>query len=260
MTGFVAATGMRITSVQVTGPALPGRGGFRVARSLTVPLITGQAVIGTLNIESPQPEAFDDQQFIEIYSRNIAAASVPSNCSRRRRSARPASVEAVNRELAIPLDDIITDATTVLDRYAGHDEDIIARLYRLYRGRGDPQPDPQGRLRRSPGKQSLAATALWDWISLDVGKVDPRRSAHPRPGSVETRGLGDPCWEPGYRIRRSCGHPPARPRRLRTSEAEGGPAERADHPDDRLRLGPVTRSSRPTRKTRPCSTTVPCRS
>jgi two-component system, sensor histidine kinase SagS len=47
-----------------------------------------------------------------------------------------ASVDAINRELAIPLDDIITDATTVLDRYAGHDEDIIARLrHLLYRAR-----------------------------------------------------------------------------------------------------------------------------
>ena len=36
----------------------------------------------------------------------------------------------------MPLDDIITDATTVLDRYAGHDEDIIARLrHLLYRAR-----------------------------------------------------------------------------------------------------------------------------
>ena len=36
----------------------------------------------------------------------------------------------------MPLDDILTDATTVLDRYAGHDEDIIARLrHLLYRAR-----------------------------------------------------------------------------------------------------------------------------
>ena len=33
-------------------------------------------VIGTFNVESPQPEAFDDRdrEFIEIYGRNIAAA------------------------------------------------------------------------------------------------------------------------------------------------------------------------------------------
>ena len=46
-------------------------------------------------------------------------------------SAATASVEAISRELALPLDDILSDATTVLDRYAGHDEDIIARLRHL---------------------------------------------------------------------------------------------------------------------------------
>ena len=30
-----------------------------------------------------------------------------------------ASIEAISRELALPLDDIIGDATSVLDRYAG---------------------------------------------------------------------------------------------------------------------------------------------
>ena len=47
-----------------------------------------------------------------------------------------ASVQAISREVALPLDDIITDATTVLDRYAGHDDDITARLrHLLYRAR-----------------------------------------------------------------------------------------------------------------------------
>src|SRR5512135_2706629 len=37
---------------------------------------------------------------------------------------------------ALPRDDILSDATTVLDRYAGHDEDIVARLrHLLYRAR-----------------------------------------------------------------------------------------------------------------------------
>ena len=45
-------------------------------------------------------------------------------------------MEAISRELALPLDDILSDATTVLDRYAGHDEDIVSRLrHLLYRAR-----------------------------------------------------------------------------------------------------------------------------
>ncbi len=96
-------------------------------------------VIGTLNVESPQPDAFDDRdrQFIEIYGRNIAAAlNTLELLQAEKVSTASQSVEAINRELALPLDDIITDATTVLDRYAGHDEDIIARLrHLLYRAR-----------------------------------------------------------------------------------------------------------------------------
>ena len=109
------------------------------ASSLTVPLIIHGTVIGTLNVESPQPDAFDDRdrQFIEIYGRNIAAAlNTLELLQAEKVSTASASVEAINRELALPLDDIITDATTVLDRYAGHDEDIIARLrHLLYRAR-----------------------------------------------------------------------------------------------------------------------------
>ncbi len=116
---------------------LEGAAGSR--SSLTVPLIIHGTVIGTLNVESPQPDAFDDRdrQFIEIYGRNIAAAlNTLELLEAEKVSTASASVEAINRELAIPLDDIITDATTVLDRYAGHDEDIIARLrHLLYRAR-----------------------------------------------------------------------------------------------------------------------------
>jgi CheY-like chemotaxis protein len=106
---------------------------------LTVPLIFHGTVIGTLNVENSQPDAFDerDRQFLEIYTRNVAAAlNTLELLQAEKISAATASVEAISRELALPLDDVLSDATTVLDRYAGHDEDIIARLRHLiYRAR-----------------------------------------------------------------------------------------------------------------------------
>ncbi len=139
VTGYVAATGMSYVCPDTTKDALYLEGATGSRSSLTVPLIFHGTVIGTLNVESPQPEAFDDRdrQFIEIYGRNIAAAlNTLELLEAEKVSTASASVEAINRELAIPLDDIITDATTVLDRYAGHDEDIIARLrHLLYRAR-----------------------------------------------------------------------------------------------------------------------------
>jgi two-component system, sensor histidine kinase SagS len=139
VTGFVAASGMSYVCPDTTKDPLYLEGAAGSRSSLTVPLVFHGTVIGTLNVESPQPDAFDDRdrQFIEIYGRNIAAAlNTLELLEAEKLSTASASVEAINRELAIPLDDIITDATTVLDRYAGHDEDIIARLrHLLYRAR-----------------------------------------------------------------------------------------------------------------------------
>jgi CheY-like chemotaxis protein len=139
VTGFVAATGQSYVCPDTTQDPLYLEGAVGSRSSLTVPLIIHGTVIGTLNVESPQPDAFDDRdrQFIEIYGRNIAAAiHTLALLQAEKVSTASASVEAINRELALPLDDIITDATTVLDRYAGHDEDIIARLrHLLYRAR-----------------------------------------------------------------------------------------------------------------------------
>lgn len=139
VTGFVAATGLSYLCPDTTKDPLYIEGAAGSRSSLTVPLIIHGTVIGTLNVESPQPNAFDDRdrQFIEIYGRNIAAAlNTLELLEAEKVSTASRSVEAINRELALPLDDIITDATTVLDRYAGHDEDIIARLrHLLFRAR-----------------------------------------------------------------------------------------------------------------------------
>ena len=76
VTGFVAATGQTYVCPDTTKDPLYIEGAAGSRSSLTVPLIIHGTVIGTLNVESPQPDAFDDRdrQFIEIYGRNIAAA------------------------------------------------------------------------------------------------------------------------------------------------------------------------------------------
>jgi DNA-binding response OmpR family regulator/GAF domain-containing protein len=134
VTGFVAATGQSYLCPDATHDPLYLEGAAGARSSLTVPLIYHGTVIGTLNVENPQPQAFDDRdrQFLEIYARNVAAAlNTLELLQAEKFTAAAASVEAISRELALPLDDILNDATTVLDRYAGHDEDIIARLRHL---------------------------------------------------------------------------------------------------------------------------------
>src|SRR3954453_750950 len=134
VTGFVAATGQSYLCPDTTHDPLYLEGAAGARSSLTVPLIYHGTVIGTLNVENPEPNAFDDRdrQFLEIYARNVASAlNTLELLQAEKFTAAAASVEAISRELALPLDDILSDATTVLDRYAGHDEDIIARLRHL---------------------------------------------------------------------------------------------------------------------------------
>jgi CheY-like chemotaxis protein len=139
VTGFVASTGQSYVCPDTTKDPIYIEGAAGARSSLTVPLIYHGTVIGTLNVESPQANKFDDRdrQFLEIYGRNIASAlNTLELLQAEKESTASASVQAISREVALPLDDIITDATTVLDRYAGHDEDIVARLrHLLYRAR-----------------------------------------------------------------------------------------------------------------------------
>lgn len=134
VTGYVAATGQSYLCRDTAQDPLYLEGAAGARSSLTVPLIYHGTVIGTLNVENSQAYAFDerDRQFLEIYARNVASAlNTLELLQAEKFSAATASVEAISRELALPLDDILSDATTVLDRYAGHDDDIIARLRHL---------------------------------------------------------------------------------------------------------------------------------
>ncbi len=139
VTGFVAATGTSYLCADTTNDPLYLEGAAGARSSLTIPLIYHGTVIGTLNVENPQPNAFDDRdrQFLEIYARNVASAlNTLELLQAEKVTTATESIEAISRELALPLDGILSDATTVLDRYAGHDDEIIMRLKQLiYRAR-----------------------------------------------------------------------------------------------------------------------------
>jgi CheY-like chemotaxis protein/PAS domain-containing protein len=198
VTGYVAATGVSYVCPDTTKDPLYIEGAAGSRSSLTVPLIYHGTVIGTLNVESPHPNAFDDRdrQFIEIYGRNVASALNTLELLQAEKVVTAvASVAAINRELALPLDDIITDATTVLDRYAGHDEDIVARLrHLLYRAReirslihkAGSTVVPQPKQSRAAPTPRLAGARI---LVVDADEA-VRRSAHHLLGcqgaSVET--------------------------------------------------------------------------
>jgi len=186
VTGFVAATGQSYLCPDTADDPLYLEGAAGARSSLTVPLIYHGTVIGTLNVENAQPGAFDDRdrQFLEIYARNVASAlNTLELLQAEKLSTATASVEAISRELALPIDAILNDATTVLDRYAGHDEDIVARLrHLLFRAREirsliqkvGSTLAPEPRRNGPPPQRRLAG---FDILVVDADET-VRRAAH----------------------------------------------------------------------------------
>ena len=134
VTGYVAVTGKGYlcTDTNLDPLYLPGAQGAR--SSLTVPLIYQDQVVGTFNVESPEPNHFgeDDLQFAEIFSHEIAAALHTLDLlTAERSSTTTQSIEAVNREVALPVDEILADAASVLERYIGHEPDIADKLRKI---------------------------------------------------------------------------------------------------------------------------------
>jgi CheY-like chemotaxis protein/putative methionine-R-sulfoxide reductase with GAF domain len=185
VTGLVAATGQSYLCPDTTKDPIYIEGAENARSSLTVPLIYHGTVIGTLNVESPQPDSFDDRdrQFLEIYARNIAGALNTLELLQAEKAVTAnASIQAISREVALPLDDIITDAITILDRYAGHDDDIISRLrHLLYRAR-----EIRGIIQKvgltiaPPAKPSSGQASKFAALRILVVDADEgiRRSAH----------------------------------------------------------------------------------
>jgi CheY-like chemotaxis protein len=131
VTGFVAATGhsylCRDTSLDPL--YLPGAAGAR--SSLTVPLRYRDQVVGTFNVESQQPNAFgeSDLQYAELFCRDVAEAlHTLELLSAEKSTSATQSLEAVSREVALPVDDILGASTALLDRYVGHDADMANKL------------------------------------------------------------------------------------------------------------------------------------
>jgi two-component system, sensor histidine kinase SagS len=134
VTGYVAATARSYLCPDTRHDPHYLEGSPGAHSSLTVPLMDQDRVIGTLNVESPRPNAFtaEDLQFAEVFSREIAdALHTLELLNAEKRSTVTQSIEAVNREIALPVDDILAATTTILDRYIGHEPEIADKLRRI---------------------------------------------------------------------------------------------------------------------------------
>jgi CheY-like chemotaxis protein len=132
VTGFVAATGKSYLCPDTMTDPLYIEGASGARSSLTVPLLFQDQVIGSFNVESPHPNAFGehDLQFAEMFCREIASSlHTLELLTAEKRSTASQSIDAISREVALPVDDILAAATTVLDRYIGHEPEMADKLH-----------------------------------------------------------------------------------------------------------------------------------
>jgi CheY-like chemotaxis protein len=140
VTGFVAATGKSYLCEDTTLDPLYLEGAKGAKSSLTVPLILHDEVIGTFNVESPEPRAFteSDLQFLEIFSRDVAIAlNTLELLVAEKANVAAQSIEAVHSAVALPVDDILNDAVNLMERYIGHEPEVVDRLQRILRNARD---------------------------------------------------------------------------------------------------------------------------
>jgi CheY-like chemotaxis protein/GAF domain-containing protein len=140
VTGFVAATGKSYLCEDTTEDPLYLQGARGAKSSLTVPLVLHDEVIGTFNVESPELRAFGegDLQFLEIFSRDVAAALNQLELLVAEKASTAAeSCEAIHSAVALPVDEILNEAVNVMERYIGHEPDVVERLQRILRNARD---------------------------------------------------------------------------------------------------------------------------
>ncbi len=140
VTGFVAVTGKSYLCEDTTEDPLYLVGAQGAKSSLTVPLMLHDQVIGTFNVESPEPHAFteSDLQFLEIFTRDVAVAlNTLELLNAEKASAAAESVEHIHKAVALPVDVILNDAVNVMERYIGHEPDVVERLQRILRNARD---------------------------------------------------------------------------------------------------------------------------
>jgi len=119
VTGFVAATGKPYLCADTTADPHFIEGSVGARSSMTVPIIFNDEVIGTFNVESPQSNAFgpEDLQFTELFARELARSLHTLNLlSTLEQCAAAGVIDHVNREIALPADDLLAVASGLIEQ------------------------------------------------------------------------------------------------------------------------------------------------
>lgn len=133
VTGFVAATGRSYLCTDTTSDPHFIEGSAGAKSSMTVPIVFHDQVIGTFNVESPQVNAFapEDLQFTELFARELARCLHTLNLlNAQEQYAAAGVIENVNRDIALPADDLLAVASGLIDKLGDRPE-LIDSLRRV---------------------------------------------------------------------------------------------------------------------------------
>ncbi|MBM3969376.1 MAG: response regulator [Planctomycetes bacterium] len=134
VTGYVAATGNSYLCLDTANDPLYLVGNPTARSSLTVPLKRHEGILGTFNVESSQENAFNekDQEFLELFSREVAVAlNTLELLVVQQSAAATESMSLILNRVAQPADDILVDASQLLERFIGLDPESTTRLQQI---------------------------------------------------------------------------------------------------------------------------------
>ncbi len=133
ISGYVAATGRSYICHDTEKDPRYVIGLEHAKSSLTVPLLLHDKVVGIYNIESQTVGAFneEDRQFAEIFGRYIAMAlHILDLLVHERYTTSGQLADNVVQEMAAPLNDIVTEASSLMEEYIG-DDTMRGRLNKI---------------------------------------------------------------------------------------------------------------------------------
>jgi len=134
VTGYVAYTGKSYLCEDTTEDPYYLQGLVDAKSSLTVPLLHHDQVIGTFNVESPEPKAFTekDRRFLELFAIHVASAiNTLDLLSAEKAETAAASIEAIHSAVALPIDLILNDTVVVLSQLQNLEPELLERLRRI---------------------------------------------------------------------------------------------------------------------------------
>jgi CheY-like chemotaxis protein len=134
LTGYVASTGSSYLCRDTKADPRYLRGAEHARSSLTVPLKLDDVILGTFNVEGPGADAFDeaDLEFLEHFGTVVAMALNQLQLMMAEKATTAEQhAERLQQQVACPTDDILSDATSILEKYIGHDPDVSETLQRI---------------------------------------------------------------------------------------------------------------------------------